>query len=250
MEKQWRTIYQRGISHTYYIIESGELYEKDYQLYMLEENKITGLLPLQLRGVEGKIHFLYEINRKVSLKNVYEKESLNGEQMKSLIRKIIEVIKLCKEYLLDENKIMLDPESIFVQGGEYCFCYYPLEKQHFCEAFHRLTEFFVERMDYEDKEGIYLAYRLHRVTMEENYCMAELLEQLEEKTELKEEERFLREKKEEAETREEELWEQKRGYGEIDVAPQTQLIREDVSSYFRRKKRKKEKWGDWKLFYH
>ena len=56
MEKQWRTIYQRGISHTYYIIESGELYEKDYQLYMLEENKITGLLPLQLRGVEGKIH--------------------------------------------------------------------------------------------------------------------------------------------------------------------------------------------------
>ena len=105
-------------------------------------------------------------------------------------------------------------------------------------------------MDYEDKEGIYLAYRLHRVTMEENYCMAELLEQLEEKTELKEEERFLREKKEEAETREEELWEQKSGYGEIDVAPQTQLIREDVSSYFRRKKRKKEKWGDWKLFYH
>ena len=80
--------------------------------------------------------------------------------------------------------------------------------------------------------------------------MAELLEQLEEKTELKEEERFLREKKEEEETRGEELWEQKRGYGEIDALPQTQLIREDVSSYFRRKKRKKEKWGNWKLFYH
>lgn len=250
MEKQWKTSYQRGISHTYYIIESEELYEKDYQLYMLEENKIPGLLPLQLRGVEGKIHFLYEINRKVSLKNAYEKENLNGEQMKNLIRKIIEVIRICKEYLLDENRIMLDPESIFVQEEEYYFCYCPLGKRHFCEDFHRLTEFFVEKMDYEDKEGIYLAYRLHRVTMEENYCMTELLEQLEEKTELQEEEQFLKEKKEEAEARDEELWEQKSGYGEIDSVPRTQLIREDVSSYFRRKKRKKEKWGDWKLFYH
>ena len=38
-----------------------------------------------------------------------------------------------------------------------------------CKIFHELTEYFVKMLDYEDTEGIFLAYELHKATLQEHY---------------------------------------------------------------------------------
>ena len=44
--------------------------------------------------------------------------------------------------------------------------------------FHRLTEFFVKQVDYKDEEGVNFAYTLHKMTMEENYSIEEIMQTL------------------------------------------------------------------------
>ena len=51
------------------------------------------------------------------------------------------------------------------------------------EKFHELTEYFVRETDYEQKEAVYLAYELHKASMEENYNIEYALERILEKKE-------------------------------------------------------------------
>ena len=46
-----------------------------------------------------------------------------------------------------------------------------------------MTEYFVRETDYEDKEAIYFAYELHKSSMEENYNIENVLEQIIERKE-------------------------------------------------------------------
>jgi hypothetical protein len=89
--------------------------------------------------------------------------------------------------MLDGTNILLDPEYIFCENNTYYFCYYPSSKQDIRKEFHALTEFFVREVNYNDEEGVHLAYTLHKSTMEDNYNIEEIMEQFmpkEEETEI------------------------------------------------------------------
>ena len=70
---------------------------------------------------------------------------------------------------------MLEPELIFGDKEHFYFCYCPSCMQNVKEAFHNLTEFFIQKVNYKDEEGVHFAYTLHKATMEENYSIAEIL---------------------------------------------------------------------------
>ena len=40
-----------------------------------------------------------------------------------------------------------------------------------------MTEYFVEKLDYEDEKGITLAYELHKATLEENYDLDAIMQE-------------------------------------------------------------------------
>ena len=40
-----------------------------------------------------------------------------------------------------------------------------------------ITEYFVRKLDYEDTEGIMLAYELHKATLQENYDLEKIMEE-------------------------------------------------------------------------
>ena len=62
-----------------------------------------------------------------------------------------------------------------------------------------MTEYFVEKLDYEDEKGITLAYELHKATLEENYDLDAIMQEY--RTECEEAE-------EEEEPDTEEAWEE------------------------------------------
>ena len=69
-----REEYERDLHHAWMILETDELYKEDYQMRMLMENAIPGLLSVRGQGKDDKSQYRYEISGKISVKAKGEKE--------------------------------------------------------------------------------------------------------------------------------------------------------------------------------
>lgn len=166
------------------LVLEGEELKEDYQVFMLQGNEIPGLLKTTVKYIDGKSHYQYDVSGKTSLQIRYEKIKLRGDDIRGLLNALIQLLKEISKYMLDPKGILLSPEYIFCEGERYFFCYYPPCQLDLKEEFHGLTEFFVREVDYQDKEGIHLAYTLHKSSMDENYSIEKIMDKmLEEETE-------------------------------------------------------------------
>jgi len=188
-----RTYYKNDLKKAYLILEDEEGEKEDYQIIMLKENDIDGVLKTDVRYVDNQSHYYYDVSGKTSFKALHEKINLRCEDIKKLVQDLLQVIQTVQKYMLDGKSILLEPEYIFCDGDKYFFCYYPSCKQDVRKEFHRLTEFFVREVNYKDEEGVHLAYTLHKATMEDNYSIEEIMNRFlqEEKVEEKKEETFI-----------------------------------------------------------
>ena len=100
-------------------------------------------------------------------------------EMKQLIVDLLSAIENLEKYMLDGNKILLQPEYIFRDRQLYYFCYYPAHQENAKEAFHQLMEFLVVKVDERDDKGVRFAYTFHKATMDEHYSIAEILQRFE-----------------------------------------------------------------------
>lgn len=175
--------YERDLHHTWLIIEVDKVYEEDYQMRMLSDNTISGLLDVRGQGTDEKSRYRYDIGGKISLKELWEKEKWGYKKLEEFVKQLVHILYELNNYLLNVNCLSLRPEHIFEGGGRYHFCYLPGEEGDIWKGFHVLMEEFVRVMDYDDKEGIYLAYELHKASMEENYDIEQILERILEKKE-------------------------------------------------------------------
>jgi len=169
--------YKNNLKQAFLIIEGEDNIEEDFQVFMLQGNEIPGLLKTSIKYIDNRSHYHYDVSGKVSLKTLHEKTKLSGEQIKNLIHALLHTMKEIQKYMLDGTGILLNPEYIYLEGENYFFCYYPPGRGELKEEFHRLTEFFVREVDYKDKEGVHLAYTLHKSTMEENYSIEKIMDE-------------------------------------------------------------------------
>lgn len=173
-----KTYYKHDLKQAYLILEGREGEPEDYQSFMLTECHIIGLLFVEIRNIDNQMQYHYNISGKTAFKTLYEKMYLNYEEMKRLVESLLKMIRVLRKYMLDSNCILLDPEYIFCDSQGYHFCYYPPCEEDARDMFHRLTEFFVKQVDYKDEEGVHFAYTLHKMTMEENYSIEEIMQAL------------------------------------------------------------------------
>ena len=105
--------YKRDMQSSYLVIETEEIPERTYRLPMLMNNRIEGLLEIELRTVDEKNVYYYDISSRQSFACIYEKKTLDSPELKKLIRDIISIITRGKEYLLTKM-ILLSGRSIFI----------------------------------------------------------------------------------------------------------------------------------------
>lgn len=156
-------------------IEEAVPYTEDYQNKMLEENQIEGLLEMSGRGVDDKSCYDYNVSGKLSMKAMYEKHTIDGKEIKILLKSILNVVKEVERYLLDVNCILMEPEYIFYSEEKYYFCYYPPGNRSLWEGFHHLSEHLVKYADYQDQECVRIVFLLHQETMKENYSLEQII---------------------------------------------------------------------------
>lgn len=242
--------YKRNLNRTYLIMEEDLWYEEDYQMRMIKENQIEGLLCVHGRGVDGSSQYSFDISGKVSVKAMYEKAKLHKDDMTSIISDLMTAVRAVRNHMLDMNCILLSTDYIFYEEGKFYFCYYPLNKEDLCEEFHRLSEYFVSQVDYEEKEGVYMAYELHKATMEENYSLEKVIGRIENKemtadraeTKIVDEEEEIWETDGEKEKNNYEKWSDIQAVGSGYIRESHSLF-SPVKKMMKRKR--KAKWGEW-----
>lgn len=173
-----KTYYKNDLKKAYLILEGSEAEQEDYQIVMLRENDINGILKTDVRYMDNQSHYHYDISGKTSFKTLHEKINLSYDVMKRLVGDLLQTIQTLRKYMLDANCILLEPEFIFCDQDKFYFCYYPTCQVDAKEAFHQLTEFFVREVNYKDEEGVHFAYTMHKMTMEENYSIEEIMRTL------------------------------------------------------------------------
>ena len=173
-----KTYIKNDLKKVYLVLEGEEQGQEDYQTVMLQKNDIPGVLKTDIRYVDNRSCYYYDISGKTAFGILHEKTNLSYEHMKRLVENLMETIQNLKKYMLDGNCLLLEPEMIFGDKERYYFCYYPSLKKDAREEFHKLTEFFVREVDYKDEAGVHFAYTLHKATMEDNYSIDEIMQRL------------------------------------------------------------------------
>lgn len=174
-----RIEYETSLNYANLHIFIEQPYEEDYQIQMLRQNEIEGILSVEGCEIEGKSRYTYEISGCTSMQKIYEKNGIKKEELKEFIKVLLDTIEQIQRYMLEPNNLVLQPECIFRKNGKWHFCYLPGETSKMKDAFHQLSEYFVRSVDYKDTDSILLAYELHKASFQEHYSLRQVIEEYE-----------------------------------------------------------------------
>ena len=163
--------YIRDLGSNYLVLsEEGKAYD-EFQINMLMNNKIVGLLECEIRVIDGNERFLYEISSKQPLSRIYEKAEMDYDALVSVLRGIARAVESAKEYLLDTGHFILQPEYMYInpETGKLFLCFYPQYYMESGQAFHQLAEYILDKVDHKDQKGVVLAYDFYKKVKEDNF---------------------------------------------------------------------------------
>lgn len=258
MEVGFQTEIKRELNQTRLIIRLDGLYTEDYQVRMLRENAVKGLLSANAHGEGEGTVYEYDITGLTSLRQYYKQRKITWDEMNAFLKQVQEAMEEVEEYLLNPNRLLMDPAYIFFDDGTYWFCYFPQGEEDIRLSFHRLMDEFVQWTDYQDIPGVKAAFFLHKETMKENYSLKKVVQGL---AKLREEEAvepgdaLKREQPEEEGIRrqgaleydsEEHDWITRQEMGS-EILKETDNLWSPVKRLLHRHKR--PKWGDWDGIY-
>ena len=104
--------YKREMRHNYLILEAAGTEEENFEIRMLTENSIEGLLKFRVKQEEIGRYYCYEITSKQPLSRLLEFKEIKKEELIRLIAEIGAVLKRIEDYLLSESNLFL--ENIFI----------------------------------------------------------------------------------------------------------------------------------------
>lgn len=161
-------------------------YAEDYQLRMLKNNSIPHLAHITGTGRDGTSRYTFRSDGGVLIEEKFRSRDIHAKDVFTFTEQLLETAESLTEHMLNPDRILLSPDLVFAEEGNFQFCYLPTGRDNtdvtLGAAFHRMTEYFVEKLDYRETDGILLVYRLHKETMQENYDLKKILEEYKEES--------------------------------------------------------------------
>ena len=168
--------YKREMKHNYLVIE-GESTDNSYEVRMMADNVIEGLMKFRVKRVDNRCCYCYEITSRQPLSRLLENRCLKAEEVRILILGMAKTLGKLEEYLLREEQILLQPEYIYVEPERFSveFCLIPGRKSDFPAELGKLLEYLLGKVDYQDKACVVMTYGMYRESLKENYGIEDLL---------------------------------------------------------------------------
>lgn len=170
--------YIKDLRSNYLVIPKGE-YGNDEpgSVRMLQANIIPGILKPDVRIIDNKTFYYFNITSKQSIDIVYEKSLMNYEQVRTLLLDVTKALDQVYEYLLNENDLLLDPKYIFtdLSSGTNNICYLPGYSKDIIKQLESFIEYIMNKVDYKDNEAVLFIYNLYAICRKDGFSYDKLI---------------------------------------------------------------------------
>ena len=170
--------YRRESRRNFLVIGPERQVQAGYEVKMLVENDIQGLLRFHVKYMDEACFYYYDITSLQPLRRLVEGRWIKKEEVSRLLLQLDSVLNRAAEYFLDGDRLLLEPEYIYsdTQWSRILFCLVPGLDGNFQEGLSRLLQYILKKTDHRDKEGVVLSYGLYQESLKENYGIENLLQ--------------------------------------------------------------------------
>ncbi|HOO27973.1 MAG TPA: DUF6382 domain-containing protein, partial [Lachnospiraceae bacterium] len=175
----FRESYEKKLSGNYLLLEEEhEAENNEFEVRMLTENKIPGLLPCSVRLIDKKKQYAYDITSRQSLERLYETQDIGFLDMQILLRGIMSGIESVSEYFLEEGNLILRPAYIYmdIETKQAALCFFPFYQMDIRQSFQEFSEYLLQKTDHADERAVVLAYGFYKQVINEDYCFEKLFQ--------------------------------------------------------------------------
>ena len=139
--------YKREARGNFLVIEPTWPLQRGYELKMLSENRVEGLLMFRIKYVDEKQLYYYDITSLQPLSRILEGRWISKEEVCRLLLELEAVLKRVGEYLLDGDELLLEPDYIYTdpQWSRIQFCLVPGRAGNFQEGVNRLLQYILKK---------------------------------------------------------------------------------------------------------
>ena len=162
---------------------SDEVKEEDeYMIHMLSNNHIESILPMRRGFYENKRVLKANVSNMRSIRDEYEHCVMGCEQMMELLRVIADTGIRAREYLLDEELFVYNPDYMYIDiatsqinllylpYADYATSPYMNSGRYFC-----LADFLLDRIDHHDERAVKIAYEFYRMSKEKLFSIEQFV---------------------------------------------------------------------------
>lgn len=178
--------YRNDLYGNYMLIEIPENIDTSlYPFKMLMKNKISGVLSCQERMEDGNAYLYVDISQKRNLLQEYQDKEWQLEDMVSFFQEMTCILEEIRSYLLHENMVIMNPEYIFrdLETNNLYVLIVPWLWED--KTLHKLAEFFLEKINYRDENGVNAAYLFYRQQSQPHFSIHQFISILEKESILK-----------------------------------------------------------------
>ncbi len=135
--------------------------KKRYQYCIVTRGGIKGLLPCNLRYINGQAYLYYDISSTQSVAQLCSGKKIGRQWIKDFLWGMRRVRRQMERFLLDDTNILWHPNQIFqdLEKNEFYFLYVPYFEGD--SGFGELMDYLVEHIDHEDDGLIECVYKMH-----------------------------------------------------------------------------------------
>lgn len=164
---------------TYLVYSAGNEIMSVYQLKMITENMIEGLVNCKLDTSNDETVIMYDVTNMRNLRKEYAGTSIEFLEIKALFENIQNALNVGEKYLLEESNFVLDPSYIMrdMETDEIKYIYLPISKTQSSQSvkdnniFHQLADFLIERVNHRDDKSVSIAYQFYSMSKEETFSI-------------------------------------------------------------------------------
>lgn len=169
--------YKREMKRNYLVVEPEPGTQPGYEVRMLANNSIDGLLRFHVKYMDERQSYYYDITSMQPLSRLLQNRFIDKGEICQLLIQLHVALARMEEYLLSEDGILLDPDYIYVkpEGFQTGLCLVPGYLGHFPEALTQLLQYLMKKVDHRDKESVVLAYGMYQESLKENYGIEDLM---------------------------------------------------------------------------
>ena len=173
--------YEKDAEKQYAVLEGQET--EEYGMKMLQNNKMQGMLEVQIKTIDNEKKYYYNITKQSSLEHLLETKQVSLELIETILVQIFQVIETAKDFLLDERNLALETKMIYLSTSypkTVEICYYPSYQRDSMEQMIGLLEVFLNQIDYkkEEKKKIEQFYRIYDKARETGMTCKELWKEI------------------------------------------------------------------------